>query len=345
MSPSPTNSHQSNSRRAVIVDTDGGVDDAAALWFLLQEPSVDVLAITIVWGNVDVDVAWASVCRVLEAAERTDITVALGSRAAFEKAPPLDPATFIHGTDGLGETHRPPPTMRPSKRSAIDVIADIVSTRPGVVSLLTLGPLSTIAEFVTRRPELPELVDRIVVMGGAARGPGNALPFGEANIAHDPGAAAAVFGAAWKQPGTLVGLDVTNIATLSQSEFDLLAEHRTPAAEFLDEPIRFYRRFGSTFSPPGECPSHDLLAAMVLVQPDIVTTMRLPVEVDCTGGPAWGSTIVDLRQPLFARAGDESEQGLSTTSPWWSVALEVDIVRFRENVRHLFGDRTQDDGR
>lgn len=327
----------------MIVDTDGGVDDAAALWYLLADPSVDVVAITIVWGNVDVDIAAASVCRVLESAGRSDITVALGSRSPFRDAPPLDPATFIHGTDGLGDTFRPAPSMAVSEQPAVDLIADIVRSRPGEVSLLTLGPLSTIAEWVTTHPTLPPLVDRIIVMGGAARGPGNALPFGEANIAHDPSAAAVTIAAPWTQPGTLVGLDVTNIATMTQSEFDLLAERRTLAADFLDEPLCFYRQFGSTFSPPGECPSHDLLAAMVLAEPGIVSTTALPVEVDCTGGPAWGSTIVDLRQPLFARAGGESEQGVNANSSLWSVALDVDITRFREKVRRLFGDEPRND--
>ncbi len=67
----------------MIVDTDGGVDDATALWWLLQQRSVDIVAIAIVWGNVDVEVASASVCRVLHAAGRSDIPVALGSASPF----------------------------------------------------------------------------------------------------------------------------------------------------------------------------------------------------------------------------------------------------------------------
>ena len=333
-----TNPNNPATPRPVVVDTDGGVDDAAALWYLLLDPTIEIVAITIVWGNVDVDVACASVGRVLEAAGRPDIPIALGSRAPFVEAPALDPATFIHGTDGLGDTHRPPPGIAAIDTPAVELLADIAARRSGEVSLLTLGPLSTIGEFVTRRPDLASAFDQVVVMGGAARGPGNALPFGEANIAHDPGAAAAVLSAAWSRPGTLVGLDVTNIATLSEAEFALLAEHRTPAADFLDDPIRFYRRFGSAFSPPGECPSHDLLAAMVLVDPDIVSTTLLPVEVDCSGGPAWGATVVDLRQPFFDRAGAEAEQGVVGSVSRWAVALEVDIPRFRTNVRRMFGD-------
>ena len=63
------------------------------------------------------------------------------------------------------------------------------------------------------------------------------MPSGEANIAHDPDAAAVVAAAGWRTPPLLVGLDVTHRATLTRSEFDLVAEHRTPAAAFLDEPL------------------------------------------------------------------------------------------------------------
>src|SRR6266567_6602455 len=88
----------------VIIDTDGGVDDAAALWWALSDPNLDVQAITVVWGNVPVDVAARSVCRVAAAAGRPDVPVAIGSPEPIAVAPDLRPATFIHGDDGLGNT-------------------------------------------------------------------------------------------------------------------------------------------------------------------------------------------------------------------------------------------------
>jgi hypothetical protein len=42
--------------RPVIVDTDGGIDDAAVRWWASTDPSLDVLAVTTLWGNVDVRV-------------------------------------------------------------------------------------------------------------------------------------------------------------------------------------------------------------------------------------------------------------------------------------------------
>ena len=329
-------------QRRVIVDTDGGVDDAAALWFLLGEPTIDVVAITIVWGNVDTGVAASSVCRVLEAAGRPDIPVAIGRDTPFAAAPELTPATFIHGDDGLGNTNRPPASFGPITTSAVQLLREMAMAEAGELSLLTLGPLSNIAELVTTHPEIAGCFADIVIMGGVANGPGNALPLGEANIAHDPAAAAAVLSAGWCRPGVLVGLDVTHKATFTKTEVDLLAKHRSAAAAFLDEPLAFYRRFGGVFCPDGESPCHDLLAAMVMADISLVDAPLLPVAIDTSGGAAWGTTVVDLRRPFFARGGDASAQDAMPGSVPWRVALDVDVPRFRSLLRTLLGGDSED---
>lgn len=323
-------------RRPVVVDTDGGVDDAVALWYVLRDPALDVLAVTVVWGNVGLATAAASVCRVLHAAGRDDVPVALGRATPFGAAPHLRPADLIHGADGLGNTHRPLAPFGPIELSAVDVLARSIGERPGEVAVLTLGPLSNVADFVTEHPHLVPAVDEIVVMGGAAVAPGNATPLGEANIAHDPAAAAAVVGAPWARPGLLVGLDVTRRATFVDDDFALLAEHRNPAAAFLDEPMRYYRRATSPVSGPGECACHDLLAAMTVVHGDLVDAPLLPLAIDVSGGAAWGATVVDLRKPVFAFADLATPPVDSSFAPW-RIALEVDVDRYRRIARALFG--------
>jgi len=320
-----------------VVDTDGGIDDAAALWYLLTHPRVDVVAVTVVHGNVPLDVAGASVCRVLAATGRSDVPVALGAADAMGSSPDMRPATFIHGDDGLGNTDRPRAPFGPVATPAGELLRDVVLDAPGGVTLLTLGPLTNIGLAVSADPAWAAAVARLVVMGGVARGPGNAQPFAEANIAHDPVAAATVVDADWAAPGMLVGLDVTNRATLTAAEFELLAEQRNAAAAFMDAPHRFYRTFGGTFSPPGETPCHDLAAAMALVDPTLVEAPLLPVAVDTTGGAAWGATIADLRQPFFERADPGATQS-GGDHRRWHVALDVDVERFRAEVRRLYGD-------
>ncbi|MEY2435286.1 MAG: uridine nucleosidase [Acidimicrobiaceae bacterium] len=319
----------------VIIDTDGGVDDAAALWWALTDPRLDVVAITVVWGNVSLEVATASVLRVLEAAGRTDVPVAVGLGGPIGPAPELRPATFIHGEDGLGDTFLPPPSTRAVDEPALELLARMVHERPGEIAIVPIGPLSNLGAIVTSDPSFAAAAGPLIVMGGSARKGGNALPAGEANVAHDPVAAQAVVTAAWTSPPLLVGLDVTHQATLSEAEFELLAEHRSPAAAFLDAPLRFYRRFGSTMTAP-DCPCHDLLAVMALAEPEVIVDAPvLPMAVDCAGGPAWGATVVDFRAPFFATL-DGADQNTPEGFAPWRIGLTADVDRFRSRVRQLF---------
>jgi len=93
--------------RRMIVDTDGGIDDASALWWALASPDVDLLGVTTVHGNIDAETAAANVCRILEAAGHADIPVAVGADEPFAEAPEMRAADFIHGSDGIGDSGRP----------------------------------------------------------------------------------------------------------------------------------------------------------------------------------------------------------------------------------------------
>ncbi len=323
--------------RPVIIDTDGGVDDAVALWWALTDPALDVVAITVVWGNVPVTVAAESVLRVAYAAGRGDVPVAIGAAGPLQPAPDLRPATFIHGDDGLGNEAGPVAPIRPTDEPANALLARVARERPGEVTLVTLGPLTNIGVVVHDHPEFAGDVAELFVMGGSARRGGNALPFGEANVAHDPVAAQRAVVAPWARTPLLVGLDVTLAATLTPTEFDLVAEHRNAAAAFLDAPLRFYREFGSTFTAP-DTPCHDLLAVLAVSMPEIVVDAPvLPLAVDCGGDAAWGTTVVDFRAPYFAALEGSAQSAAEGFAPW-RIALAVDGERFRGCVRALFGD-------
>ncbi|MDQ1380680.1 MAG: hypothetical protein QOJ71_1399 [Actinomycetota bacterium] len=322
--------------RPVVIDTDGGVDDAVALWWALTDAALDVVAITVVSGNVDVHLATESVLRVVHAVGRDDVPVAVGMPGPLPPAPDLRPATFIHGDDGLGNAAGPVAPVRPVDEPATELIARLVGERPGELALVTLGPLTNIGVVVEEHPGFASDVAQLVVMGGSARRGGNALPCGEANVAHDPIAAQRVVMAPWARPPLLVGLDVTLVATLRPVEFALLAEHRSAAATFLDAPLRFYKEFGSTFTSP-DTPCHDLLAVLALSSPEVILDApALPLSVDCGGDAAWGTTVVDFRAPFFA-ALEGSTQSAAAGFADWRIALGVDVEMFRNKARTLFG--------
>ena len=324
-------------RAAVVIDTDGGVDDAAALWWALVDPRVELLGVTSVAGMIAAPAAAGNVLRILAAAGRSDIPVAVGADQRVGPVPPMRSADFIHGADGLGNTNRPlAPELRPAEISATDLLRELCEQRRREVSVVSLGPLTNLANTIERFPQWPQSVKQLVAMAGSAAAGGNALPAAEANVAHDPVAAARVVAAAWHTPPLMIGLDVTHAATLTELEFALLAERRTPAAQFLDEPLRFYRQYGSTFTAP-DCPCHDLLAVMAAVDEQMIADAPLlPLAVDTSGGAAWGATIVDFRAPFFERLfGAEQQRPNGFHS--WRIARKANVARFRSEVRAFFG--------
>jgi purine nucleosidase len=211
----------------------------------------------------------------------------------------------------------------------------IIAARPRVVGFTSVFHQHVASLALAQRLERA-LPGCFVVMGGAVGSHGNALPAGEANVAHDPAGADRVVRAAWPDPPLLVGLDVTHRATLSAREWEVLERRANPAAEFLAEPLAFCRRYGSSLTPTGESPCHDLLAVMAVAWPDLITAPVLPLAVVTTPGPAWGATIADHRQPYFSRAGDGADQELPDGFAPWRIGTDVDVERFRAEVRHLF---------
>jgi purine nucleosidase len=332
----------------LVVDSDGGIDDAAALAWLALQPDVELAAVTAVGGNCDVVQAARNIRVVLEAVGASDVPVYVGADPT-QPAPPSSRPIMIHGHDGLGDVgYADPQQAADTTTTTTEVL--LREWRRGSM-LLTLGPLTNIALAVAEDPSASANAAGFVFMGGSARAGGNARPTGEANIAHDPLAAAQALGATWGTPPVMIGLDVTHQATMRDVEFNLLGEHRTPIATFLAAPLAYYRRNSGTFCAPGEWPCHDLLAAMAAVSGDqgsIVSTQLLPVEVDTAGGAAWGMTVVDLRVLAWR------ERGIipAATAPGApvvlagnvpadgdpvAVALDVDIERFRHGVRELSG--------
>jgi purine nucleosidase len=316
---------------SVVVDTDGGTDDAVALWWLLTHPRIELAAIIVTWGNVDRDAAATNVCRILRAAGRPEVPVALGAAEPIGPTPLPELATFVHGDDGLGGFGDRWSTegVEPTDELADAMLSRLTSQREGDIDLLVIGTLSTLARALDDDPGVASRARSLTVMAGAVRPPGNALPFGESNIAHDPEAAAAVVTAPWPTPPLLVGLDVTLRAVLWDDDIDLATRGRTAAGRFLADPLRAYADFyaRSRQTQPRGFACHDLLAAQAIVEPEVILDApTVPLAIDTGRSAAWGATIADLRAT--------HQFGLPGFAPW-RVALDVDAERFRAAFRSL----------
>ena len=114
----------------IIIDTDPGIDDSMAIFFALSSPELEVIGLTTVFGNVHVDLAVTNALRLLEIAGRTDIPVAKGAANSLV-GDYANPPTFIHGDDGQGNAHLPPPAGAPIAQSSAQFIVEQVMASPG----------------------------------------------------------------------------------------------------------------------------------------------------------------------------------------------------------------------
>jgi len=261
--------------RKVVWDMDPGVDDALALILALKSPEVQVLGITTVAGNAPVELTSANACRVLECLNAGGIPVAMG--AANPLNHPLEDALSHHGPDGLGNCGLPSPKLKLYPAKAWDFLARSVLDAPGEVTLVATGPLTNVAYAFRRNPELPGLLARLVLMGGAYSltpyGKGNRTPYAEFNIWQDPEAAHIVFNSG--ADIFAVGLDVSMdpAACLNSQHLEQIKTRHTPAAQLAAQLVEYEVKYH------GCCRMHDPLALAVLLDDSLLDFTSARVEV------------------------------------------------------------------
>jgi uridine nucleosidase len=281
--------------RKIIIDTDPGVDDTMAIFFALKSPELDVIGLTTIFGNVSTALATTNALRLMEIAGRPDIPVAHGADEPLAM-PFAGAVPYIHGDDGQGNVHLPPPSARPVGKSAAEFIVEQVMRAPGEVTLVPVGPLTNIALALRLEPRLAQHVREVVLMGGNALGPGNATPAAEANIHNDPEAADVVFGAGWQV--TMVGLDVTEKTFMTPSHLAVYGTINNPMAQHIAKIVPFYHRFYLSYGLDG-IHVHDPSAIAYLIQPELFTVKAYPVRVDTTHDMSRGKTWPALHPPIL----------------------------------------------
>jgi pyrimidine-specific ribonucleoside hydrolase len=274
----------------VILDVDTGVDDALALMLAGRSPELTILGVTCVAGNVSVDKVVTNSLTVLDTVGRSDVPVAMGYDRPLVQA--YRPAAHVHGEDGLGDLGWPRSDRRPIDAHAVDFIADMVSTSPEPVTLICLAPLTNLAGFVRRYPQLLPQIRRIISMGGAMATGGNITPAAEFNIWSDPEAAAVVYASG--VPITMYGLDVFRTVKLTATDVTRLGSAGKPWSALLGGLLAFFQtRFDQPNPGLGDAGA---VAAAIL--PDALQTRPYRVEIELTGAHTRGMTVVDRR--IFA---------------------------------------------
>ena len=306
----------------LLVDCDTGIDDAIALTYLAAHPGAEIAGIVSTGGNVEVGAVHRNNL-VLNELLGVDAPIARGAERPLVQEPMY--ADDTHGPGGLGHAVLPDPTRTGDARTGAQLWVDLARQRPGELVGLVLGPHTNLALALEIEPELPHLLRRLHVMGGAIHHRGNTGPTSEWNIAVDPEAAQRVltaFSTAARRP-VLGSLEATESVRFTQGTFDrvsaLEAGTGHPVAGILADALRFYFEFHEADGFGWTAHVHDPLVAAHAVTGDFAGTRPLAVDVELAGTLTRGQTV-----------GDELGR--------WGRAPNVEVltdVRPQEFIEHL----------
>lgn len=212
--------------RRFVIDTDTASDDAVALIMAAQCPDVEIEAITTVAGNVPVAMATRNALYTLQICG-CDSPVYEGADAPLERKAAI--ADWFHGADGMGNMNYPLPQRQAQEEAAAAKLVELFAAHPQQLTLVTLGPLTNIANALMLDPDFAKHVQQCFVMGGAACTNGNITPAAEYNIWCDPEAAHQVFHSG--MPITMIGWELScDAATLDDQEIAEIRALRTERA-------------------------------------------------------------------------------------------------------------------
>lgn len=291
----------------IIIDTDPGVDDAMAILYGHAAPEIELIGLTTVFGNVLVNQTTRNALYLAEMLE-TDLPVARGAGQPYD-FPNYEPSTFVHGPEGFGDLVDIETNRTPVQESAAEFLVNQARLHKGELVVCAIAPLTNIADAMRLDPEFAQNVAKIVIMGGAVDCKGNATPYAEANIYHDPHAAAEVLNSG--ADIVLVGLDVTLKTLCDKNDFEEIAEAAPKTGGFLRDISAFYLKFYKDVANEDGCGLHDSTALIACTHPELFSMDETGVSV-VLEGDEFGNTVRDTAKPKVSVCVDIQADAVKT---------------------------------
>jgi inosine-uridine nucleoside N-ribohydrolase len=274
--------------KKLIVVSDLGIDGAFAVALALHDPTLELLGIAPSPGNVSAEQATRNAQVLVEQIDPPRWP-RLGSAlpVQYERD-----GTALHGPDGLGGVGFPCAQLH-HQHPADKLLADIVRQNPGEAALVILGPATTLARALDRDPEMLTLLERILLVGGTWREPGDASAVAEFHFFCDPLAARQVLRCG--APVTLLPLDVTRQLLFSPTDLIHLPGSESRTGRFLSQIAPHAIAPSASLHGVEGCFLQDILGIVALSHPGAITTRPVAVDVETAGELTRGMSVVDMR--------------------------------------------------
>lgn len=281
--------------RKVILDVDPGIDDAVAVCLALEDPSLEVLAVTATGGAISPEQSTTNVQAIVEHLDPSRWP-RLGCASADQML--RADARHLFGSDGLCGAHFAV-AKRHHQHSSVKVICDEVRAAPGDVTIVATGPLTNIAAALQQQPDLASLIGHLIMIGGTLGGPGNVTAAAEFNIYCDADAARTVFHS--QVTKTLIPIDLTSRVVMNFDLLEKLPNGESPRGELLRRILPgAFRAYRQHLGVEG-IHLHDAVAVMAALEPDLFTTEAMYGDVETEGVLTYGATVFDRRRNRESR--------------------------------------------
>ena len=316
-----------------FIDTDTASDDAVALLMALEWHDVEVLGISVVSGNMSVEQGSINARYTVELCKK-DVPVYVGADAPLVKK--REHADWFHGPDGMGNMNYPAPKLQETNEDFIEVLNNHINQHPDEITLVTLGPLTNVANFIKKYPDSFLKLKNIVIMGGASNTVGNVTPAAEYNIWCDPEAADIVFKSKHHDI-SMVGWELCRgDANLTEEEMDLAYSFKTEKADFTIDCNKHALDSSQNWLGDPGLGLPDPVAMAVALNPKVTKkSSRHNVQV-VIDGPARGMTIVD--QLHVGESEPHIDEYWSHTEKNINVIWEIDSSEWKETLYKTIRD-------
>lgn len=293
--------------RDIIIDTDPGIDDAAAITLAIRNEHLNVKLISTVAANVEVEKTTKNALKLVEFLG-VDVPVAKGCAEPLLKK--LETCPEIMGESGMDGYEFPPITREPLKEHSVEAMRRVIMENEEKITLVPIGALTNIAILFRMYPEVKEKIEEIVMMGGSIFS-GNTNSVAEFNIYNDPHAAAIVFQSGVKI--NMLGLDVTEKAVLHKENIFKMRD----SGEVGNMLYSLFENYRGGSIETGLM-IHDACTIAFMMKPELFKAENKYVEV-VTEGIAAGALVTDTWMPVHA---DET--------PNVNVCMGIDAEGFEE---------------
>ena len=316
-----------------FIDTDTASDDAVALLMALEWEDVEVLGISVVSGNMSAEQGSINARYTVELCKK-DVPVYVGADAPLVKK--REHADWFHGPDGMGNMNYPAPKLQETNEDFIEVLNNHINQHPDEITLVTLGPLTNVANFIKKYPDSFLKLKNIVIMGGASNTVGNVTPAAEYNIWCDPEAADIVFKSKHHDIA-MVGWELCRgEANLTEEEMELAYSFKTEKADFTIDCNKHALDSSQNWLGDPGLGLPDPVAMAVALNPAVTTKVsrhNVQVVID---GPARGMTIVD--QLHVGESEPHIDEHWSHTERNINVIWEIDSDEWKETLYKTIRD-------